>query len=102
MGSHLMMILTCVFFLILGIFLGNGAVYFFNKMPGNWLVDYGQEPDEELLRPTHQRVKSTPWKYVFTGLFIVVGIAMGRDDPYYGFAAVFALWLLLEMSIADT
>ena len=101
MNSHLTMILTCVFFLILGIFLGNGAVYFFNKMPGKWLVDYGQKPDEELLHPTHQRVKSTPWKYVFTGFFIVVGIAMGTDDAYYAFAAVFALWLLLEMSIAD-
>ena len=101
MNAHLTMILTCVFLLILGIFLGNGAVYFFNKMPGKWLVDYGQEPDEELLHPTCQRVKSTPWKYVFTGFFIVVGIAMATDDPYYAFAAVFALWLLLEMSIAD-
>lgn len=101
MDSHLMMILICVLFLILGIFLGNGAVYFFNKMPGKWLVDYGQEPDEELLRPTHQRVKSTPWKYVFAGFFIVVGIEMGTEEPYYAFAAVFAIWLLLEMSIAD-
>ena len=97
MNAHLTMILTCVFYLILGIFLGNGAVYFFNKMPGKWLVDYGQEPDEELLHPTCQRVKSTPWKYVFTGFFIVVGIAMATDDPYYAFAAVFALWLRTQL-----
>ena len=84
-----------------GILLGNGAVYFFNKMPGKWLCDYGQEPDEELMHPTHQRVKSTPWKYVFSGLFIAAGIKMGLENPLYALPALAALWLLLEMSIAD-
>lgn len=101
MNSHLEMFIICGIFLIIGVFLGNGAVWVFNRIPGKWLVDYGQEPDEELARPTHQRIRSTPWKYVFTGFFIVVGIKMGLDNPFYAFAAVFATWILLEISIAD-
>ena len=84
-----------------GVVLGNGAVYFFNRMPGKWLCDYGQEPSEELLHPTCQRVKSTPWKYVFTGFFVVIGITLGLQNPLYAFPALIAIWLLLEMSIAD-
>ncbi len=101
MNPHLSMIIVCGLFLFIGVILGNGAVWVFNRIPGKWLVDYGEEPDEELLHPTCQRVKSTPWKYVFTGFFIVVGIKMGLANPFYAFAAVIAVWLLLEMSIAD-
>lgn len=101
MDSHLSMIIICAVFLLIGVILGNGAVWVFNRIPGKWLVDYGEEPDEELLHPSCQRIKSTPWKYVFTGFFIVAGIKMGIDNPFYAFAAVLAVWLLLEMSIAD-
>ena len=102
MEKQLIVTLTiCVAAIVLGVLLGNGTVYFFNKMPGKWLCDYGQEPSEELLHPTCQRVKSTPWKYVFTGFFIVAGITMGLQNPLYAFPALIAIWLLLEMSIAD-
>lgn len=94
-------IICCVSGLAAGILLGNGAVYFFNKMPGKWFCDYGQQPSEELLHPTEQRVKSTPWKYVFSGLFIVIAIWLMMEDPLYAVAALIACWLLLEMAIAD-
>ena len=84
-----------------GVILGNGAVYFFNRMPGKWLCEYDEEPSQELLHPTCQRVKSTPWKYVFTGFFVVIGITLGLQNPLYAFPALIAIWLLLEMSIAD-
>ena len=84
-----------------GVVLGNGAVYFFNRMPGKWLCDYDEEPSQELLHPTCQRVKSTPWKYVFTGFFVVIGITLSLQNPLYAFPALIAIWLLLEMSIAD-
>ena len=84
-----------------GVVLGNGAVYFFNRMPGKWLCEYDEEPSQELLHPTCQRVKSTPWKYVFTGFFVVIGITLGLQNPLYAFPALIAIWLLLEMSIAD-
>ena len=101
MNPHISMIIICGLFLLIGVILGNGAVWVFNRIPGKWLVDYGEASDKELLHPTFQRVRSTPWKYVFTGFFIVVGIKMGLGNPFYAFAAVIAIWLLLEMSIAD-
>lgn len=94
-------LIICAIAIILGILLGNGAVFFFNKMPGKWLTDYGEEPSSELLNPTHQRVKSTPWKYVFTGFFLCLGIYLGVGDPYYAVPSLFMMWLLIEMSIAD-
>ena len=94
-------LIICGAAVVAGVLAGNGAVYFFNKMPGAWLVDYGEEPDEELLHPTVQRVKSTPWKYLFTGFFIVIGIKMAMEDPMFAVPAIAAIWLLLEMAIAD-
>ena len=102
MEKDLMIILiTSASAIILGVLAGSSAVWFFNRIPGRWLCDYDEEPSEELLHPTEQRVKSTPWKYVFTGFFIVCGISMGLEDPVYAFPALIALWLLLEMAIAD-
>lgn len=101
MNPYINVIIICIVFGIIGILLGNAAVYIFNRIPGKWLVDYGKEPDEELLHPSEQRVKSTPWKFVFTGFFVIIGVKMGLNDPNYAFAASIAIWLLLEMSIAD-
>ena len=95
------MLLTCVLAILAGILLGNSAVYVFNRIPGRWLTDYDEEPSEELLHPTEQRVKSVPWKYAFTGMFIAAGIYMGVRDPYLTAPVLIALWLLLLMSIAD-
>ena len=41
-------LIICLAAIGAGVILGNGAVYFFNRIPGKWLCDYGQEPDEEL------------------------------------------------------
>ena len=101
MTSVLMIIIKLLAAVLAAVFAGNGAVYFFNRMPGKWLCDYGEEPDEELLNPTCQRVKSTPWKYVFTGLFVVLGITLGMKDPVFALPALCAVWLLLEMAVAD-
>lgn len=94
-------IAICVATIIVGILLGNSAVYVFNRIPGKWLCDYGQQPDTELLNPTTQRVKSTPWKYYFSALFIMVGMKVAIDDPIYAIIVLATCWLLLEMSIAD-
>lgn len=94
-------LLVCGAAIVVGVLLGNSAVYVFNHLPGEWLCDYGQQPDEELLHPTRQRLRSTPWKYVFSGLFIVCAIWIGIRAPLYGVAALAALWLLLLMSVAD-
>lgn len=99
--DYVRVIVICALGIATGVILGNGAVYFFNRIPGKWLCDYDQEPDEELLHPTVQRVKSTPWKYLFTGVFIAICIYLGLENPLYAVAAAASLWLLLEMSIAD-
>ena len=101
MTEVMIIIAKCLGAIAVGTIAGNGAVYFFNRIPARWLCDYGQEPDEELLHPTRQRVRSTPWKYVFSGLFIAIGIYLAIDSPLYALAAVASLWLLLEISIAD-
>ena len=99
--KYIVTIITCIVAIIAGVLLGNGAVYFFNRIPGKWLCDYDKEPDEELLHPTKQRVRSTPWKYCFSGLFILIGVKLGVADPMYAVMVLIACWLLLEMSIAD-
>ncbi len=99
--DYIYTIIICAVAIVVGILLGNGAVYFFNKIPGKWLCDYGKEPDEELLNPTKQRIRSIPWKYVFSCLFIMAGIKMGLSDPIHAMIAILACWLLLEMAIAD-
>lgn len=75
-------IVACMAGVLCGVLLGCGAVVCFNRLPGRWLCDYDEEPDEELAHPTRQRVRSTPWKYVFSALFAVLAIYLfvgGRD-----------------------
>lgn len=83
------------------VFLGNGAVYLFNHMPARWFCDYDEEPSNELKDPYTQRVKSTPWKYYFTMLFIVIGLYLVRNDWVYTIAVMLIIWILLELSISD-
>ncbi|MCI8631604.1 MAG: prepilin peptidase [Firmicutes bacterium] len=85
----------------LGIFLGCGAVYVFNRLPAKWLCDYEEEPSAELLDMSVQRVKSFPNKMVFSALFAVLGIFLGVHDYVFAFTALFELWLLLMIAIAD-
>lgn len=81
--------------------MGNGVVVFFNRMPGKWLCDYGVEPDEELLHPTTQRLKSVPWKYWFSCVFVLASVKLAVEDPVYAVIAMAACWLLAEMAVAD-
>ena len=84
-----------------GILAGNGAVYAFNHVPAKWLCDYNQEPGEELLREDTQRVKSYPWKAVFSMVFVLLGIFLFTRDSFYAIPAMLACWLLLLIAIAD-
>lgn len=112
---------------LVGVLLGNGAVYMFNHMPGRWFMDYDESLPEEVdtsgdkeektktdvfgaagaesLRNwwpgMPQRVRSTPWKYLFSMLFIAVGLYLVRDDWSYAASVVLAVWILLELAIAD-
>ncbi len=101
MTLPLQILITCAVAIVLGVILGSSAVYVFNRIPAAWLTDYGEEPSEELKDTSTQRVKSVPWKYVFTGLFIALGIYLGVRDLSIALPVIIALWLLLLISIAD-
>ncbi len=87
--------------ILVGIVLGNGAVYFFNKIPPKWLTDYDCEISEELKNNDRQRIYSTPWKAIFTGLFVTIGIFLAWKDWQFAIPALIAIWVLLLISIAD-
>ena len=94
-------IIKYLIIVLVGILLGNGAVYLFNHMPAEWFCDYGEEPSEELKDPYTQRVKSYPWKYGFSMFFVAVGLYIIRVDILYTVAVLAVLWILLELSISD-
>ena len=97
----LFLVIKCLVAILIGIFQGNGAVYLFNRMPAQWFCDYGEEPTPEMRDPYIQRVKSHPWKYIFTMAFVILNIKMVVDDWQFAIAGTAALWLLLELSISD-
>ncbi|MGC2871753.1 A24 family peptidase [Ihubacter sp. mB4P-1] len=101
MTNILVVMIKCLAAILAGILAGNGAVYFFNKMPAAWLCDYGEAPSEELKDQYTQRVKSYPWKFIFTMMFVIVNIKLVVDDWQFAVAAFCSLWLLLEIAIAD-
>ena len=101
MTSVLITMIKLLAAVLAAVFAGNGAVYLFNHMPAQWFCDYGQVPTEEMLDPYTQRVKSYPWKYIFTMLFVVLNIKMVMDDWQFAIAGLCAIWLLLEIAIAD-
>lgn len=84
-----------------GILLGNSAVYIFNKMPAQWLCDYGETPTAKKFIPGRQRLNSHPWKLAFSAMFICVGIFLCLVDITYAVPALVQMWLLLMIAIAD-
>lgn len=77
----------------LGIICGSGCVYAFNHIPDEWLGtdEKGRE---------WQRVKSLPWKYIFTATFIVVGIYLGIKEPQKAAGIYAACLMLTEIAMA--
>ncbi|WP_303857496.1 prepilin peptidase [Aminicella lysinilytica] len=98
---YIITLMKCLGAILAGILLGNGAVYFFNKMPAKWFCDYGETPSAELRDPYTQRIKSNPWKFVFTMFFVAIGVYMVVNDWRFAIAALLAIWLMVEMSIGD-
>ncbi|MBQ1489926.1 MAG: prepilin peptidase [Eubacterium sp.] len=98
---YIEMIMKCLGVVLVSILFGNGAVYVFNHLPAAWLTDYGEEPSEELRNPYTQRIKSHPWKVVFTMFFVIIGIWMAVDDLQFAAAAMCSMWILIELAIAD-
>lgn len=101
MTTIMILLIKTILAILFAILEGNGAVWFFNRMPPKWFCDYGEEPTEEILSTDTQRVKSYPWKFSLTMLFVVVNVRLVMVDAQFAIAATLALWLLLEISISD-
>ena len=87
---------------LFAVILGNAAVYLFNHMPDAWFRDYGEEPEDKGKdEPYTQRVKSTPWKYYLSMLYIIIGLYLVRDDWVYTIAVMVICWILTELSMSD-
>ena len=95
--------------IVLAVIFGNGSVVMFNRIPTHWFEEIGEDgqkslPPElqDLGDGTRQRLPSTPWKYVFTGYFGIIGIFLAlRFSLQYEIAVLFVLAIVLEMAICD-
>ena len=81
-----------------GFIAGFSTIYVFNRIPAKWLCDYGQKPDGAMWG---ERIKKRPWDEVFTLVFIGAAVKLMDQGPLYLIAGMLALWLLLQIGIAD-
>ena len=80
----------------LAVLFGNGSVYVFNRLPLEWFDDRDEKARER------KSLNGAPWKYIFTGLFLVVGIYLTLTSSVkFEIATMTMLFVVLEMAIAD-
>ena len=101
MTEYIVIILKAAAAVAAGFLAGHGAVHVFNRMPAEWLCDYGQVPDEALRDPYVQRVKGFPWKLVLSGVFTCIGINTVLYDWQFAAAALLFCWAMVIIAIAD-
>lgn len=82
--------------------LGGGAgllvVYAFNRIPAKWLCDYDEEPSKEMWGV---RIKKRPWAPVLAIIFAAASVKLLGLGVLYAIPGLIALWLLLQIAIAD-
>ena len=94
MNTYILLGIKIFTAIVLAVIFGNGSVVMFNRIPTHWFEEIGEEGQ--------QRLPSTPWKYVFTGYFGIVGIFLAlRFSLQYEIAVLFVLAIVLEMAICD-
>ncbi len=109
MSYYVLMIVKVVVAILLAILFGNGSVVAFNRMPARWFEDEDENGNkilpEEIRNQgdgSRQRLTSTPWKFVFTGFFGVVGVFLALYfSLQYEIAVLCALVIVLMMAICD-
>jgi len=86
--------------IVAGFLAGYLAVYAINRMPAEWLVDYGETPDESLMGV---RMPKRPYALVLSLTFVMgfVFLAMQHDGLYYTIPGMLILWLLMVIGISD-
>lgn len=110
----LIMIIKILIAIAAAVLFGNASVVMFNHMPEKWFEDWDDSADSEnpvrRLPPElvaadnscKQRIPSTPWKYLFVGMFGICGIYLSISSSVrYEIAVLVVLFIALEMAIAD-
>lgn len=98
--------------IVLAILLGNGSVVLVNKMPQKWFEDSKIEGEEEIKyipeklleadNAGRQRLTSTPWKYIFVSMFLVMGVYLAVTSSIkFEIPAIIILFIMLEIAICD-
>jgi len=87
--------------IIFGFLAGHATIYAFNKFPVTWFCEYGEPPSEKLKEAGNARMKSHPWKMAFSMLFTVIAIKLGIENWQLAIPAVIAIWIVVEIIIAD-
>ena len=104
--------LNIIVAIVLAIILGNGSVVLVNKMPQKWFEDSKIEGEEEIKyipeklleadNAGRQRLTSTPWKYIFVSMLLVMGIYLAvTSSMKYEIPAIIILFIMLEIAICD-
>lgn len=91
-------IFAILLFAILGGVSGPLAIYAFNRIPAKWLCDYDEDPSMEMWGV---RIKNQPWVWVFAVMFSAAAIKLLDHSVLYALPGLAALWLLLQIGIAD-
>jgi len=84
-----------------GFLAGYFAVYAFNKFPAVWFCEYGEKPDQKLAADDAKRIRSYPWKPALAMIFTVICIKLGIEDWQFAIPAIIAIWVIVEIIIAD-
>jgi len=93
-----MILIKIALFVAAGILAGLSAVYTFNRIPAKWLCDYNQKPDPGMWGV---RIKKRPWTMVFVLVFTASSLKLMEQGLLYAIPGIIALWLLLQIGIAD-
>ena len=96
-----MIIVKAAAAVLMGTLAGFAAIYIFNRMPAEWLCDYGETPSPELADPHIQRVKGFPWRWIYAAGFSCLLVRLVFCDVQLAAAGLFACWALLIIGLAD-
>lgn len=93
-----MLIVKMIISALAGGLSGFSSVHAFNRIPAKWLCDYDEEPSQEMWGI---RIKERPWRAVFTLVFLGAAMKLFTVGELYVLPGLAALWLLLQIGLAD-
>lgn len=91
-------LIRIIFSIAAGVLAGFSAVYSFNRIPAKWLCDYHEKPEPGMWG---ERIKPKPWTIVFILVFSASALKLTEQGFLFAIPGVVALWLLLEIGMAD-